>query len=198
MIPQHSSVTNEHPTPAHVVEASRLLMRTIDLDPASSDEANMVVKATRYFTDEGDGLLCAWGGNVFLNPPGGKVEQDAEGNWKAMARDEHGRQNGPGESSMLIWWESLVQRYLRKEVEQAIFIGFTLEILRTSQRGIPVQCFPRCYPKERLRFGGKQPTHANVIVWLPPSLVIGGGLSDFEHFKGAFSSIGFCEDGSTL
>jgi hypothetical protein len=41
----------------------------IDLDPASCDIAQQVVKANVYFTKEQDGLRQPWHGNLFLNPP---------------------------------------------------------------------------------------------------------------------------------
>jgi hypothetical protein len=61
-----------------------------------------------------------------------------------------------------------------------------LEILRTSQEAaLPVQAFARCYPRERLRFGGNSPTHGNVIAYLGP---------DYGRFKAAFEGIGLCEE----
>ena len=47
----------------------RVFGGTIDLDPASCELANSVVKAKRYFTIEDDGLSKAWTGRIFLNPP---------------------------------------------------------------------------------------------------------------------------------
>lgn len=56
-------------TPREYVEAARLTMGSIDVDPASSDMANKIIGAERYFTKENDGLEQTWRGNVWMNPP---------------------------------------------------------------------------------------------------------------------------------
>jgi hypothetical protein len=72
---RHSHDSAEWYTPSLVVEAARTLMGGIDLDPASHEEANRTVKATRYFTEADNGLLRPWTGRVFVNPPGGLVPE---------------------------------------------------------------------------------------------------------------------------
>jgi len=61
-------------TPAKYIEAARQAMGAIDLDPASTQMANNIVKAKRYITkdDDPDGLSQPWSGNIWLNPPYGK------------------------------------------------------------------------------------------------------------------------------
>ena len=44
-------------------------MGSIDLDPASSDIAQQIVGAAKYYTAETNGLVDDWYGNVWLNPP---------------------------------------------------------------------------------------------------------------------------------
>ncbi len=58
-------------TPADIIEAVRATMGGIDLDPASSDEANEVVKAGLYYTIKHNSLQpdIVWSGRVWLNPP---------------------------------------------------------------------------------------------------------------------------------
>ena len=56
-------------TPEVYLNAVRAVLGGIDLDPASSLEAQQRVQAARYFTAADNGLLQAWSGRVFLNPP---------------------------------------------------------------------------------------------------------------------------------
>lgn len=72
---RHSMDSPEWYTPSPFVEAARLVMGSIDLDPASHEEANWRVKAAKYYTEADNGLMLPWGGNVFLNPPGGAVRE---------------------------------------------------------------------------------------------------------------------------
>lgn len=65
----HNSGNNEWYTPAEYTEAAMEVMGSIDLDPASCETANQIVKAANYYTVETDGLKNEWYGNIFLNPP---------------------------------------------------------------------------------------------------------------------------------
>ena len=65
------SISNEHYTPAKYIEAARHVLGEIDLDPASCDRAQQVVKAKEYFTAQRSGLDLPWWGRVWMNPPYG-------------------------------------------------------------------------------------------------------------------------------
>jgi ParB family chromosome partitioning protein len=65
----HNSGDFEWYTPPRYIEAARLVLGEIDLDPASCAEAQENVRATRYFSMEDDGLRQPWKGKTYLNPP---------------------------------------------------------------------------------------------------------------------------------
>lgn len=63
---RHNSGNNEWYTPPWIIESARQVMGSIDLDPASCEEANKIVQAKQFYTD---GLNNPWYGWVWLNPP---------------------------------------------------------------------------------------------------------------------------------
>lgn len=65
----NGSGDQENYTPQSVIDNVRKVLGAIDLDPASCETAQRIVKAKRYFTEEDDGLSKPWTGRVFLNPP---------------------------------------------------------------------------------------------------------------------------------
>jgi hypothetical protein len=64
-----NSGENEWYTPSEFIESARLVMGSIDLDPASSELANKTVRSAVFYSKEDNGLDKPWLGNVFLNPP---------------------------------------------------------------------------------------------------------------------------------
>jgi hypothetical protein len=188
---RHSSASVEHYTPPDVVEAARVTLGGIDLDPASCELANRTVRAQRIYTSTDDGLAREWRGRVFLNPPGGK---DGD------------------ESVQKLWWFKLVREWMAGRATSAIFVAFSIEILQTSQidsKGpIPLD-FPICFPRSRVKYSraaeptgtpmfpaigepellsGSSPPHASCIVLLPPR----GSRTVVQRFATNFAVIGRC------
>jgi hypothetical protein len=156
-------------------------MGGIDLDPASDEEANQIVKATRYFGAQDFGQLKTWRGRVFVNPPGGYVGE---------------------------FWRTLMASWRDEYIDAAIWIGYSLEQLQTLQcvaaQWTPLD-FPMCIPNRRIAFveneakrtarirklaaAGKKPnlasspSHANYITYL------GAEPSKFVQVFSAFGQV---------
>lgn len=192
MIAQHSTKTVEHFTPARIVSAARQVLGEIDLDPASCTIAQETVCASAWYGEGSafgvDGLAEPWAGRVLLNPPGGAVPQTYAG---CGTR-----------SSAALWWGKLATAWAEGEVEAAIFIGFAIEILCSAQAlpSVPQPLdFPLCVPAKRIAFDtvtgdshrvhSDSPTHANVIVFLPPRV---GTVRATALFAETFRPIGKC------
>jgi ParB family chromosome partitioning protein len=100
-------------TPAYIVEATRAVMGSIDIDPASCARANKVVQAKRYFTRQEDGLKQCWPGNVFINPPFGNpiirhfAEKLIDQYMRGITRQAVWVSNVSVSSA---WWAELVQK----------------------------------------------------------------------------------------
>ena len=215
-VSQHSSESNEHYTTPDIIEAARELMGGIDLDPASCPMAQETVQATAWYGPGSpfgeDGLAEPAAGRVWLNPPGGLVPDE----YKGMGT----------QSFAALWWAAYSSMWQEGEIDQMVFLGFTLEILRSTQ-GLDVPWpgdFPICIPSSRIKFDtvnkirtkgkkkgqlidpskppgvrvkGDSPTHANVVVWLPPidnreayARQLDDGSRDL--FEATFSDIGAC------
>ncbi len=60
-------------TPPRYLDAVRAVLGAIELDPFSSEAANLTVRARRYYTERDDAFRKSWlAGSVFMNPPYGR------------------------------------------------------------------------------------------------------------------------------
>ena len=171
MIPQHLSITNEHYTPTFIIDrVKQVFGGQIDTDPATTDLVNSSrVNATIYCTIEENGLNQQWSGNVFLNPPGGKINN---------------------KSSQSIWLETANEKYQRGEITSLIFVAFNMEILRLSAIALTNQWI--CIPHQRIAYDvylnesqeyqqKKSPPHTSILIYIG---------REPELFKQAFNDIG--------
>lgn len=167
---QHSSASNEWYTPTQYTECAHEVLGGIDFDPFSCAYANLNhVRATEYLESGGFDVSNWTGGNIWVNPPGGKESN---------------------KSRVQMAWDCLMQyRYLGK-LNHAIFLGFSLEHLSVTQKpGQLSLCnFPLVITDHRIRFfnesGSISPTHANVIVYIP------GKTNESLKFWKMFSQFG--------
>ena len=155
----HSQQSCEWYTPRHIIDAARDVMGSIELDPASCEEANAIIRAARYFDATTDGLSQSWTcETLWLNPP-------------------YGKRNG--ESLQAIWSQRLIAQYRHGLVGQACLLVNAM----TGNRWFkPLWDYPLCFVDGRIRFvapaasGPKnQPTHSSVVVYF------GGRHAAFER-----------------
>jgi phage N-6-adenine-methyltransferase len=70
-----SSNSNEWYTPDKYIQSARKVMDCINIDPATSLQANKTVQAEVIYTAEDSGLQHDWHGRVWLNPPYGNLTE---------------------------------------------------------------------------------------------------------------------------
>lgn len=121
-----SSKSDEHYTPSDLIEGAREVMGgAIDLDPMSCEIANRIVRATKFYTKEDDGLTKPWFGKVWLNPAFSQAN-------KAVA--------------------NLVQAYLVGIVTEALLL---VKAAPDTARHQILAPFPFCEIRGRVKFIGK-------------------------------------------
>jgi DNA N-6-adenine-methyltransferase (Dam) len=132
-IPQETK-SAEWYTPAYLIEAARSVMGGIELDPASCEAANQLVKAERYYTKQENGLLRSWSAEtIWLNPPYGRTV----------------KQQGLRKSTIGLFIEKLLQEYQSGNIGQAIVLA-TTEV--NAKWFYPLFQFPICFPDHRVHF----------------------------------------------
>jgi phage N-6-adenine-methyltransferase len=67
--PKYTGKTEWYTPEPHLELVRKVFGGKIDVDPASSAQAQGTVQATTWFDKESDGLRQQWYGKVFLNPP---------------------------------------------------------------------------------------------------------------------------------
>lgn len=162
-------------TPRHIIEAAREVMGGIDMDPASTQEANeKIVKATYIRTIEDDALspnttwmpdepYGSYEGRIWLNPP---------------YRQPDVRK----------FAERLLEEIEKDYVVQAIWLSNNATETNWGQMllssGVSV-----CFPAQRIKFLDRSfqpantPTQGQMIVGLGPEL-------DIEKFNSIFGELG--------
>lgn len=157
----NNSGENEWYTPSQFIEAARLTMGGIDLDPASCELANATVKAAQFFDIETNGLAQEWHGRVWMNPPYAQplIQQFAE---------------------------KVTGAFMDHEIEQACVLVNNGTETAWGQTLLE-QASAVCFPKSRIRFIDKNgqasgaPLQGQMIVYLG---------DEPERFKEAFSGFG--------
>jgi ParB family chromosome partitioning protein len=141
-----SSKSNEWYTPLPYIEAVRLVLGKIDLDPASCALANTIVQADQFHSEADDGLAQPWSGHVYLNPPYAKL--------------------GPK------FVEKLIAEYESGNVTEAILL--VNSHCTDSKWFKPLFNYVLCFTDHRSKFWnqdgiGGAPTHGSIFVYFGPN-----------------------------
>ena len=159
----YSTGNNEWYTPAPYIEAARVVMGSIDVDPASSPIANQIVKATTYYTAEDDGRLQPWQGNVWMNPP-------------------------YAQPLISEFCELLVEKYRAGEVRQACVLvnNATETVFYQNMLGA---CGAVCFIKGRVKFVDGRGKESGAPLQGQTVLYFGDGIAEFAVKFGALGVI---------
>lgn len=161
----YSSESNEWYTPGKYIAAVREALGDIDLDPASSAQANATVRAKEVFTQENDGLTRDWFGRVFVNPPYGKTP-------------EH-------RSLAAAFCNKAIGEYDSGNIEACIIL---VNSLHSQTWQAPLYDHTICFVDHRVHFvsadgeENENPTFQNIFIYLG---------RDIAKFAEAFSGIGY-------
>lgn len=120
-------------SPADVVGITTAFFNgEIDLDPASSEHANTLVCANRFFTESDNGLFQTWKAkNIYLYPP----REFLTGSEQPESPLLFVRRRKFQKSKQRVWLEETYKRYLKKEFDEAIvFLTSTDVALRVTQK----------------------------------------------------------------
>lgn len=154
----NNSGENEWYTPPEFIESARCVMGSIDLDPASSELANEIIKAPTFYTKETNGLDKIWEGNVWLNPP-------------------------YGQPIITEFAEAVINNI--NDYEQAIILVNNATETNWLQ-GMMKICDAICFPKSRIKFFDKSgdqssaPLQGQVILYIGDNFEI--FISEFERY----------------
>lgn len=165
MNPLHSAKTSEWHTPGELIEPARRVLGEIDLDPASSAEANARIGAAVFFSKATNGLTSPWPENcaVLLNPPS--------------------RRSGK-------FWRKLLDYREAGHLRHAVVIVYSIEQLATLQEPLALVHFPLVIARKRIAFlrpdgtRGDHPGHANAVAYVP------GTVDRTELFFAEFGDLG--------
>jgi len=121
----------------------------IELDPASSDNANRLVQAQKYFCPQHQGLKQLWkADSVYLYPPRDKllgIEQPPDRSlWTKKKRF--------AKSAQRVWMEEMLRKYTLGEFKEGVLFLTSTDVALLSAQKIGLDlplCIMKDHPKLR-------------------------------------------------
>jgi hypothetical protein len=156
---------------------------SIDLDPASSESANSIIQADRFFTWKENGLNQPWkADSVFLYPPKSTLNGAEQPKDTRLFRKNLRFKK----SAQRVWLELAYNKWLRNEFGQGILFLTSSEValLVTQKIGFD---FPLCILSERPKLLHEQtlkPVQAKVfgfVYYLPSQLNYENSIRSFSE-----------------
>ena len=116
----------------------------IDLDPASSEEANVLINAYRFFTQVDNGLNQIWKAqSVYLYPPRDFLLYNEQPPDHVLFKRKRRFQK----SAQRVWLEEILRKYKRAEFEEAIILLTSSEVALLVTQKLKID-LPMCIMKE--------------------------------------------------
>lgn len=154
----HSTGEDEWYTPPEYASAASKTMGGIDLDPASTEIANLGVGAKKHYTKDDNGLEQEWFGNVWMNPP---YSQPLISQFSTR----------------------LVEDYAKQDIKQACVLVNNATETNWYQRMIKA-CSVVCFLKGRVKFIDKHGKESGTPLQGQTILYFGKNVKKFnENFK---------------
>ncbi len=117
----------------------------IDLDPASSEWANTVIGAQRFFTPADSGLSQKWKAkSVYLFPPRDVLHSKEQPPETLL----YVRRKRFKKSAQRVWLEEAIRKYNRQEYEEAIVFITSSDVALLCTQKLDID-LPMCVMKER-------------------------------------------------
>jgi len=161
----------------------------IDLDPASSESANSVVEAQRYFDWKANGLKQDWKAKtVYLYPPRDLLNGSEQPEDKRLFRKKLRFRK----SAQRVWLEKCYDQWIHNQFEQAIIFLTSSEVALLVTQKIEFD-FPLCILAEHpklLKETTLEPVNSRVfgfVYYLPP---VKNADEAVRNFYNSYSNLG--------
>jgi hypothetical protein len=177
--------------PDVVATATAFFGGEIALDPASSNAANEVVGANKYFTPEKNGLIQTWKAkSIYLYPPRDfLLAFEQPKNTNLFSKPKYFQK-----SAQRVWLEECLKRYKKGEFEEGLIFLTSAEVALLVTQKLKID-LPLCILKEHPKLYIDQVGHPKVkntrclgfVLYVPSYLNTEKRITEFSDL---FNTVG--------